>query len=56
MLNYDAPFDLDLHYRDEQVVLGEGDAIIFVTNKEMRMLKAIERTLKVPVRSFPTEE
>ena len=25
---------------------GEGDAIIFVTGKEVRMLKAIERTLR----------
>ena len=51
VLNYDAPFDLEsyTHRIGRTGRAGrEGDAIIFVTNKEMRMLNAIERTLKVP--------
>ena len=61
VLNYDAPFDLEsyTHRIGRTGRAGrEGDAIIFVTNKEMRMLKAIERTLKVPCEQyiFPTLE
>ena len=61
VLNYDAPFDLEsyTHRIGRTGRAGrEGDAIIFVTNKEMRMLKAIERTLKVPCAEyiFPTLE
>ena len=61
VLNYDAPFDLEsyTHRIGRTGRAGrEGDAIIFVTNKEMRMLKAIERTLKVPCDQyvFPTLE
>ena len=61
VLNYDAPFDLEsyTHRIGRTGRAGrEGDAIIFVTNKEMRMLNAIERTLKVPCQeySFPTKE
>ena len=42
----------------EPAVRDEGDAIIFVTGKEVRMLKAIELTLKVPCDEyiFPTLE
>ena len=59
VLNYDAPFDLEsyTHRIGRTGRAGrEGDAIIFVTNKEMRMLNAIERTLKVPCEQyiFPT--
>ena len=59
VLNYDAPFDLEsyTHRIGRTGRAGrEGDAIIFVTNKEMRMLNAIERTLKVPCDQyvFPT--
>ena len=61
VLNYDAPFDLEsyTHRIGRTGRAGrEGDAILFVTNKEMRMLKAIERTLKVPCEQyiFPTLE
>ncbi len=61
VLNYDAPFDLEsyTHRIGRTGRAGrEGDAIIFVTNKEMRMLNAIERTLKVPCDQyvFPTLE
>ena len=61
VLNYDAPFDLEsyTHRIGRTGRAGrEGDAIIFVTGKEMRMLKAIERTLKVPCDqyAFPTLE
>ena len=61
VLNYDAPFDLEsyTHRIGRTGRAGrEGDAIIFVTNKEMRMLKAIERTLKVSCEQyvFPTLE
>ena len=61
VLNYDAPFDLEsyTHRIGRTGRAGrEGDAIIFVTNKETRMLNAIERTLKVPCQeySFPTKE
>jgi ATP-dependent RNA helicase DeaD len=61
VLNYDAPFDLEsyTHRIGRTGRAGrEGDAIIFITNKEMRMLNAIERTLKVPCDQyvFPTLE
>ena len=61
VVNYDAPFDLEsyTHRIGRTGRAGrEGDAILFVTNKEMRMLKAIERTLKVPCEeyTFPTLE
>ena len=61
VLNFDAPFDLEsyTHRIGRTGRAGrEGDAIIFVTGKEMRMLKAIERTLKVPCEEyqFPTLE
>ena len=61
VLNYDAPFDLEsyTHRIGRTGRAGrEGDAIIFVTGKEMRMLNAIERTLKVPCNEyvFPTLE
>ena len=61
VLNYDAPFDLEsyTHRIGRTGRAGrEGDAIIFITNKEMRMLKAIERTLKGPCDQyvFPTLE
>ncbi len=61
VLNFDAPFDLEsyTHRIGRTGRAGrEGDAIIFVTNKEMRMLNAIERTLKVPCDQyvFPTLE
>ncbi len=61
VLNYDAPFDLEsyTHRIGRTGRAGrEGDAIIFVTGKEMRMLNAIERTLKVPCDEyvFPTLE
>lgn len=61
VVNYDAPFDLEsyTHRIGRTGRAGrEGDAILFVTNKEMRMLKAIERTLKVSCQeySFPTLE
>ena len=61
VVNYDAPFDLEsyTHRIGRTGRAGrEGDAILFVTNKEMRMLKAIERTLKVPCEeyAFPTLE
>jgi ATP-dependent RNA helicase DeaD len=61
VLNYDAPFDLEsyTHRIGRTGRAGrEGDAIIFVTGKEMRMLNAIERTLKVPCEEyqFPTLE
>ena len=61
VLNYDAPFDLEsyTHRIGRTGRAGrEGDAIIFVTGKEVRMLKAIERTLKVPCDEFvfPTLE
>jgi ATP-dependent RNA helicase DeaD len=61
VLNYDAPFDLEsyTHRIGRTGRAGrEGDAIIFVTNKETRMLNAIERTLKVPCQeySFPSKE
>jgi len=49
VVNYDAPFDLEsyTHRIGRTGRAGrEGDAILFVTNKEMRMLNAIERTLK----------
>jgi len=61
VLNYDAPFDLEsyTHRIGRTGRAGrEGDAIIFITNKEMRMLNAIERTLKVTCDQyvFPTLE
>jgi ATP-dependent RNA helicase DeaD len=61
VVNYDAPFDLEsyTHRIGRTGRAGrKGDAILFVTNKEMRMLKAIERTLKAPCEeySFPTLE
>ena len=61
VLNFDAPFDLEsyTHRIGRTGRAGrEGDAIIFVTGKEVRMLKAIERTLKVPCDEyiFPTLE
>ena len=61
VLNYDAPFDLEsyTHRIGRTGRAGrEGDAIIFVTNKETRMLNAIERTLKVSCKeyTFPTKE
>ena len=61
VLNYDAPFDLEsyTHRIGRTGRAGrEGDAIIFVTGRETRMLKAIERTLKVPCDeyTFPTLE
>ncbi len=61
VLNYDAPFDLEsyTHRIGRTGRAGrEGDAIIFVTGKEMRMLNAIERTLKAPCDEyvFPTLE
>ena len=61
VVNYDAPFDLEsyTHRIGRTGRAGrQGDAILFVTNKEMRMLKAIERTLKVPCQeyAFPTLE
>ena len=61
VLNFDAPFDLEsyTHRIGRTGRAGrEGDAIIFVTGKEFRMLKAIERTLKVPCDEyvFPTLE
>ena len=61
VLNYDAPFDLEsyTHRIGRTGRAGrEGDAIVFVTGKEMRMLNAIERTLKVPCDEyiFPTLE
>ena len=60
VLNFDAPFDLEsyTHRIGRTGRAGrEGDAIIFVTGKEVRMLKAIERT-KVPCDEyiFPTLE
>ncbi|HAW99425.1 MAG TPA: ATP-dependent RNA helicase, partial [Opitutae bacterium] len=61
VLNFDAPFDLEsyTHRIGRTGRAGrEGDAILFVTGREMRMLKAIERTLKVPCDeyAFPTLE
>jgi ATP-dependent RNA helicase DeaD len=61
VVNYDAPFDLEsyTHRIGRTGRAGrKGDAILFVTNKEMRMLKAIERTLKAPCEeyAFPTLE
>jgi ATP-dependent RNA helicase DeaD len=61
VLNYDAPFDLEsyTHRIGRTGRAGrEGDAIIFVTGRETRMLNAIERTLKVPCDQyvFPTLE
>jgi ATP-dependent RNA helicase DeaD len=61
VVNYDAPFDLEsyTHRIGRTGRAGrEGDAILFVTNKEMRMLNAIERTLKSKCDEykFPTLE
>ena len=61
VVNYDAPFDLEsyTHRIGRTGRAGrEGDAILFVTNKEMRMLNAIERTLKSKCDeyTFPTLE
>lgn len=61
VVNYDAPFDLEsyTHRIGRTGRAGrKGDAILFVSPKEMRMLNAIERTLKKPCEeySFPTLE
>ena len=49
VLNYDAPFDVEsyVHRTGRTGRAGRaGDAILFVTGKEVRILKAIERTVK----------